>query len=53
MYFSLPEFSGTFDDIFVDAGAFVGDTVERFIWENLTHLNIYMLLNQALNSLML
>lgn len=35
MYFSLPEFSGTFDDIFVDAGAFVGDTVERFIWENL------------------
>lgn len=35
MYFSLPEFSGTFDDTFVDAGAFVGDTVERFIWENL------------------
>jgi FkbM family methyltransferase len=35
MYFALPEFSGTFDDIFVDAGAFVGDTVERFIWENL------------------
>lgn len=35
MYFALPEFSGTFDEIFVDAGAFVGDTVERFIWENL------------------
>ncbi|MFK5857309.1 MAG: FkbM family methyltransferase [Bacteroidota bacterium] len=42
MYFHLPEFSGTFDDIFVDAGAFVGDTVERFIWENLgTFKHIY------------
>lgn len=42
MYFSIPEFSGTFDDIFVDAGAFVGDTVERFIWENLgTFKHIY------------
>ena len=35
MYFCLPEFSGNFDEAFVDAGAFVGDTVERFIWENL------------------
>lgn len=35
MYFCLPEFSGNFDETFVDAGAFVGDTVERFIWENL------------------
>lgn len=35
MYFALPEFSGTFDEIFLDAGAFVGDTVEQFIWENL------------------
>ncbi|MDD2714788.1 MAG: FkbM family methyltransferase [Candidatus Wallbacteria bacterium] len=35
MYFALPEFSGNFDEIFVDAGAFVGDTVERFFWENL------------------
>lgn len=35
MYFSLPEFSATFDEIFVDVGAFVGDTVESFIWENL------------------
>jgi len=42
MYFVLPEFSGTFDEIFVDAGAFVGDTVERFIWENLgTFRHIY------------
>lgn len=42
MYFALPEFSGTFDEIFVDAGAFVGDTVERFIWENLgTFRHIY------------
>jgi FkbM family methyltransferase len=35
MYFCLPEFAGNFDESFVDAGAFVGDTVERFIWENL------------------
>ena len=35
MYFCLPEFSGNFEETFVDAGAFVGDTVERFIWENL------------------
>jgi FkbM family methyltransferase len=35
MYFCLPEFAGNFDETFVDAGAFVGDTVERFIWENL------------------
>ena len=42
MYFALPEFSGTFDEIFVDAGAFVGDSVERFIWENLgTFRHIY------------
>ena len=42
MYFSIPEFSGTFDETFVDAGAFVGDTVERFIWENLgTFRHIY------------
>jgi len=42
MYFAIPEFAGTFDEIFVDAGAFVGDTVERFIWENLgTFKHIY------------
>jgi FkbM family methyltransferase len=42
MYFCLPEFCGNFEEIFVDAGAFVGDTVERFIWENLgTFRHIY------------
>ncbi len=42
MYFGLPQFSGNFDETFVDAGAFVGDTVERFIWENLgTFRHIY------------
>lgn len=42
MYFCLPEFSGNFEEFFVDAGAFVGDTVERFIWENLgTFRHIY------------
>nr|VFJ64739.1 MAG: methyltransferase, FkbM family [Candidatus Kentron sp. FW] len=35
MYFCLPEFSGNFEETFVDAGAFVGDTVEKFIWENM------------------
>ncbi|WP_299979431.1 FkbM family methyltransferase [Desulfobacula sp.] len=42
MYFGIPEFSGTFNEIFVDAGAFVGDSIERFIWENLgTFKHIY------------
>lgn len=42
MYFCLPEFSGNFDEVFVDAGAFVGDSVERFIWDNLgTFRHIY------------
>jgi FkbM family methyltransferase len=42
MYFCIPEFSGTFNETFVDAGAFVGDTVERFLWENLgTFKHIY------------
>jgi FkbM family methyltransferase len=42
MYFCLPDFAGNFDEAFVDAGAFVGDTVERFIWENLgTFRHIY------------
>ncbi len=35
MYFSLPQFSGNFEETFVDAGAFVGDSIEHFIWENL------------------
>lgn len=42
MYFCLPEFSATFEDTFVDAGAFVGDSTEKFIWENLgTFKHIY------------
>lgn len=35
MYFSLPQFSGNFEETYVDAGAFVGDSMESFIWENL------------------
>lgn len=31
-YFALPQFAFPYQDIFVDAGAFVGDTVERLIW---------------------
>lgn len=32
--FALPEFVNVGTDHFVDAGAFVGDTVEKFIWAN-------------------
>ncbi|PIQ25968.1 hypothetical protein COW36_02830 [bacterium (Candidatus Blackallbacteria) CG17_big_fil_post_rev_8_21_14_2_50_48_46] len=32
-YFCLPHFLNT-DDTFVDAGAFVGDTAEKYIWHN-------------------
>ncbi len=39
MYFGLKDFSGNFNETFVDAGAFVGDSVERFIWENLGTFN--------------
>lgn len=31
-YFCLPRFCGSQDEIYVDAGAFVGDSMERFIW---------------------
>lgn len=31
-YFCLPQFSGPGREIFVDAGAYVGDSLERFIW---------------------
>lgn len=42
MYFGVPEFAGNFDETFVDAGAFVGDSVERFMWENLgTFRHVY------------
>ena len=33
-YFCLPEFVNVGTDYFVDAGAYVGDTVEKFIWAN-------------------
>jgi FkbM family methyltransferase len=42
MYFAMipPDLTG--NEIFVDAGAFVGDTIERFIWENMgTFRHIY------------
>lgn len=31
-YFALPEFINIGNDHFVDAGAYVGDTLEKFIW---------------------
>lgn len=31
-YFALPEFVNIGNDHFVDAGAYVGDTIEKFIW---------------------
>jgi FkbM family methyltransferase len=33
-YFCLPHFQNIGEEYFVDAGAYVGDTAERFIWEN-------------------
>jgi len=33
-FFALPEVKYTGNEIYVDAGAYVGDTVERFIWNN-------------------
>ena len=38
-YFCLPMFFGTSNEIFVDAGAYTGDTVERFIWANDGHFS--------------
>lgn len=34
-YFEPPEFRPTFADHFIDAGAFCGDTLDRFVTENL------------------
>lgn len=33
-YFCLPHFQNVGEDYFVDAGAYVGDTTEKFIWGN-------------------
>lgn len=33
-YFCLPQFTGAGRERYVDAGAYVGDSVERFIWAN-------------------
>lgn len=33
-YFCLPEFQGGGTEIYVDAGAYVGDSIERFIWSH-------------------
>jgi FkbM family methyltransferase len=41
-YFHPPEFHASFNESFVDAGAFTGDTLEKFIQENLgTFESIY------------
>ena len=37
-YFALPQFCGTEKEIYVDAGAYVGDSLERFIW---THYGVF------------
>ncbi|MBW8446592.1 MAG: FkbM family methyltransferase [Arenimonas sp.] len=37
-YFCLPRFCGVEKEIFIDAGAYVGDSVERFIW---THYGVF------------
>jgi FkbM family methyltransferase len=41
-YFCLPRFCGSESEVYVDAGAFVGDSAERFIWtHNGTFSQIY------------
>lgn len=37
-YFCLPQFCGLEKEVYVDAGAYVGDSVERFIW---THYGVF------------
>lgn len=37
-YFCLPQFSGIEKETYVDAGAYVGDSLERFIW---THYGVF------------
>jgi FkbM family methyltransferase len=37
-YFCLPHFSGIEKETYVDAGAYVGDSLERFIW---THYGVF------------
>jgi len=37
-YFALPQFSGIEKETYVDAGAYVGDSLERFIW---THYGVF------------
>ncbi len=38
-FYALSNFMNEGNDIFVDAGAYVGDTVERFIWKNIGQFN--------------
>ena len=37
-YFALPHFCGVEKEIYVDAGAYVGDSIERFVW---THYGVF------------
>lgn len=37
-YFALPQFCGIEKEVYVDAGAYAGDSLERFIW---THYGIF------------
>jgi FkbM family methyltransferase len=37
-YFALPQFCGIEREIYVDAGAYVGDSLERFVW---THYGVF------------
>jgi FkbM family methyltransferase len=37
-YFALPQFCGIEKEVYVDAGAYVGDSLERFVW---THYGVF------------
>lgn len=42
VYWAIPEFVNTGNEVFIDAGAYVGDTIEQFIWNNMgTFKKIY------------
>lgn len=33
-FWAIPQFKNTGNEVFIDAGAYVGDTLEQFIWNN-------------------
>lgn len=34
-FWAIPQFKNTGNEVFIDAGAYVGDTLEQFVWNNI------------------